>query len=122
MARNKFGFPTKKKKTMIAKGYAGGGKMSADPDAPENTYLANVKERAENLVRTPIVAIGRALTPERATVPLKLREQKQIADINAIDEPVEKPDGMRRGGKVKAKIKIRGVGCAQRGHGKGKMV
>jgi len=112
--------PTKKK-TRLAKFADGGGvryphgRMAADSDEP-NTYLGNVRERIINLV-----APARRATPA-ATVatpnPEDLVNPRLTRDLRSGFTQAEDADNYRKGGRVKAKSKPRGVGLARKGHGK----
>lgn len=116
---DKFGFPSKKK-TMIARGrkFSGGGDLLAQTkaslarkeagikDVPEPSYWDSVKD-----------VVKRAVTPKVAeTMRSHTEKTKRAIDMAGGQDVQEPVEGKKKGGMVKAKP--RGVGCAQRGHGK----
>ena len=74
----------------------------------------SVKDSATSLPRRTIGAAKEALTPQ-PTVDVIVDRKRRMKE--ALDE-ADGVTGMKKGGRVK----IRGVGCAARGHGKGKML
>lgn len=76
--------------------------------------LESVGENIQNLPRRAIGVAKTALTPQPQVDIIEDRKRRMREAM----EEAEGTPGMKRGGKVKA----RGVGCAARGHGKGKMM
>ena len=129
--RNKYGFPVKRK-TLVAK-FGGGGSVSgsdtkkeiADINASIDRKRAGIKDQPSKLdmaidsvvdtIKRPFQSAPKVQGDPGSTVDQISSYNKRQADaINAADTTNEQTK--RKGGQIKSKP--RGVGLAQRGHGK----
>ena len=76
----------------------------------------SIKDSAASLPRRAVGVVKDALTPQPTVNVIEDRKRRMQEALDAAEGAPEKEQGMKKGGKVKA----RGVGCAVKGHGKGK--
>lgn len=119
MADKKDAFGRPKKKTRLAR-YADGGQVGDDD--PMAAYRAQLAAQQAAEARRAIPAKEFAGITPAPEISYKKEVKNQIVKKlpKALRDYAGDPDTYRKGGKVKAKA--RGVGCAARGHGKGKMI